>query len=693
MANELLKFKKGLYANLPETMSAGTIYVTTDEQAMYVDISDSKRIRLGETIHFATLADFQDFLGATQPPYNPQAFYYIDSENALLKWVSSGGTYNPDVDGDGTGDSKGTWKQINSTAAITAEINAVTNRVSAIETEQVTQNTNITNNTNAITRIDSEIGETDGSTEGSLWKAILANKTAIESNDTDITNLQNDKLDKTTFNTYKTEVTTAFNSINDRLGSSANTDNTNTAFQRIEALEASNSTKAEAADVEELNKTVYGSADRTLKDTGLVKKVEVLETNSATKDELGEVVEDVNEHNTLITELRNDLGTTTDASNVTSTAFGRIKKLEEAVGDGTGESLSGRVQKLEETVGDATNGLVKDVDDIQTALGDKESPADGTIYKEIADIKAKDGQQDTSITEINKVLNGDASGSTQAAKDGIVKRLTAVETQVNNLDAELGDKVDGTTGDTVWAAVKNAQDKGTANAAQIGTKGADVTGSTLWEAVKNAQNSAANNSTEITNINNEIGNADGSEAGTLWNAIKTNATDIDTLERTIANEINAANGMTYKGGVGPESDNEDISDIIAPAIGDTYVATNAFTFTQNGNIVQVYAGDLLVASGTETDGVITADLKWTVVNTGYIQSHEATLGVAAITKGAQINLNSYVSTLGSNLNSGDLGKVKITSDNLLISSTYDESTKTSEITINAVWEDFGSSAT
>lgn len=689
MANELLKFRKGLYADLADVAKdPGTIYVTTDEQAMYVDIDANTRIRLGETVHFATLASFQDFLKGTKPPYNPQAFYYIDSENALLKWVSSGGTYNPDVDGDGIGDSNGSWKQINSTAALTAEINGIKNRISTIETEQATQNTNIIANSNAITRIDGEIGETNGSTEGSLWKAIKENKAAIESNDGDITNLQNNKLDKTTFNDYKTEVTNSFNAVNNKLGSSADTTNNKTAFQRIEALETSNDTKATQADLEELNKTVYGSADRTETDAGLVKKVAALETNSATKAALKEATDDIAEHDTAIANLRKDLGTTTDASTVTTTAFGRIKKLEESIGDGTGESLSGRVQKLETIVGDTTSGLVKDVDDIQAALGNKANPAAGTIYKEIADIKVKDGQQDTSIANLEKVLNGNAAGTTQDEKDGVLKRLSAVEDQANAIDAELGDKVSGTTGNTVWAAVKDAQDKGTAALGQIGTKAAGTTGNTLWEAVKNAQSAASTNATNITEINSEIGNADGSEAGTLWNAIKTNATDIDTLERTIANEINAANGMTYKGGVGSAAN---ISGITAPEVGDTYVATQAFTFTQEDKTVQVYAGDLLVASGTETNGVITSNLKWTVVNTGYIQAHEATLGVVEVpNKGAQINLNSYVSGLGDAPNSGDLGKVKIVSDNLIITSTYDDATKTSEIKINAVWGDFGS---
>lgn len=42
----ILNFKMGEYKNLPTTKVAGTVYVTTDEQAMYVDISNSKRIRM-----------------------------------------------------------------------------------------------------------------------------------------------------------------------------------------------------------------------------------------------------------------------------------------------------------------------------------------------------------------------------------------------------------------------------------------------------------------------------------------------------------------------------------------------------------------------------------------------------------------------------------------------------------------------
>ena len=40
MAN-MLNFKFGQFGSLPSTKSAGTVYVTTDEQAMYIDLPKS----------------------------------------------------------------------------------------------------------------------------------------------------------------------------------------------------------------------------------------------------------------------------------------------------------------------------------------------------------------------------------------------------------------------------------------------------------------------------------------------------------------------------------------------------------------------------------------------------------------------------------------------------------------------------
>lgn len=79
MAN--VAFKKGLLANLPASYTEGTFYVTTDERALYLDVSNSARVRIGDFQEFATLQ-------ALQANTNPSttALYYVADMNVLAKW-------------------------------------------------------------------------------------------------------------------------------------------------------------------------------------------------------------------------------------------------------------------------------------------------------------------------------------------------------------------------------------------------------------------------------------------------------------------------------------------------------------------------------------------------------------------------------------------------------------------------------
>ena len=90
MANVL--FKKGLLAGLKDApIKEGTIYVTNDERAMYLDISNSQRIRLGDFIEVADVDSLPD-TGA-----NVSALYYAAAENVLAKWNGSAWVQiNPD---------------------------------------------------------------------------------------------------------------------------------------------------------------------------------------------------------------------------------------------------------------------------------------------------------------------------------------------------------------------------------------------------------------------------------------------------------------------------------------------------------------------------------------------------------------------------------------------------------------------
>ena len=129
----MLNFKMGKFAGLDAVnKKAGTVYVTTDEKAMYVDISDTERIRLNQICTFATFADFTAALATKTPPYSSEAFYYIESDNALLKYNVNGNVYDPDGEGN-TAPAAGKWIQINSTADIQNALSAFANRILTVE--------------------------------------------------------------------------------------------------------------------------------------------------------------------------------------------------------------------------------------------------------------------------------------------------------------------------------------------------------------------------------------------------------------------------------------------------------------------------------------------------------------------------------------------------------------------------------
>lgn len=82
MAEKIMpSLKRGLRENLPAEIKNGAIYVTTDERAVYFDIDDSTRIRIGDFQEFATL----EGLKANENP-STTALYYVDELNALAKF-------------------------------------------------------------------------------------------------------------------------------------------------------------------------------------------------------------------------------------------------------------------------------------------------------------------------------------------------------------------------------------------------------------------------------------------------------------------------------------------------------------------------------------------------------------------------------------------------------------------------------
>jgi hypothetical protein len=117
-------------------------------------------------------------------------------------------------------------------------------------------------------------------------------------------------------------------------------------------------------------------------------------------------------------------------------------------------------------------------------------------------------------------------------------------------------------------------------------------------------------------------------------------------------KVQTADAMIYRGTVANEAELTTKSNALGGArIGDTYKVTEEFTLT-NGSSVNI--GDLLIASGTEIDGIISADtLRWDHVPSGYVANYNPKLSTAAPTTNVvDINLTSAHAADGI---TGDLG--------------------------------------
>lgn len=176
MAN--VNFRKGLRAGLPATYAEGTFYVTTDERAIYLDVSDSARIRLGDFQEFATI----DALTANTNP-STTALYYVTDINCLAKWNGS------------------EYVQINKDTGMTSvevvgDGNAVTAAVYSADGRKLTLTKGATYMTagDVDSKISTAIGTLGNDTEGNAYanvKAYVDAKTSGIATDAALGELQN----------------------------------------------------------------------------------------------------------------------------------------------------------------------------------------------------------------------------------------------------------------------------------------------------------------------------------------------------------------------------------------------------------------------------------------------------------------------------------------------------------------------
>ena len=723
----MLKFKKGSFKNLPSTYSVGTVYVTTDEQAMYVDISDSKRIRLSDIIQVPSVAD----LAAYAPDYSTSALYYVVASNALLKYVG--------VDAEG----KYEWKQINTTAAVESEI-------AGLKTRMITAEGNITGLQTSVNEITKEGGAIDTAKQAAITAAAAdatskantaeANAKADTKEKVDaLTFVVNGKVDTTTFNASveqigkdiaaaesaakshaetkasaaesaakshaDTEIGKAKTELQGKIDEKADQSAVNASVSELEGkITAAISTAAadatSKANTAESNAKTYADGLKTSLDTtiteGLDTKVDKTVYNETiatleTKADAAQKLADAKSH-------AETKASAAQAAAKTYTDEEIVKVNAEVAKKATSEELTNAVNGLTAAIGTAKS----------EAIADAKSKADAA--QAAAEATAK-SYTDAEIDKIEEAINGinvDVSGKVdatvfEAAIDDIIKAETG---KIAVAEKAAKDYADEVAADAQEAAEATAKDYTDAEIVKVNTEVAkkanasdvESTIATLNAAISTAKTDAI---TEAGKLANAAQAAAESTAATalatakselegkidlkvnqtaLESAVNTLNANIATAEKNakdyaddeIAKALQGADAMTFIGVLGGEGNIQALPAAADTNAGDTYKIGAAGTYA--GYVCRV--GDLLVA---KKDG----QAEYWHVSSGYEAENNPTLA-----KGAndEVVLTSPVGV--------NLGSVAFVADGsaatVSVAHVYNEAAKTTQatVTIGMEWEEF-----
>ena len=645
---DMLKFRKGRYEQIKAAdKAAGTIYIATDEKAMYVDIDASTRIRIGDFIRVASIEDIPK-------PYSETAVYYVEGANALLGYKD------------------GKWKQINGTEELVTRIDAIEDdvdalkgvvgsatsglvkQVAALETLTGNQGEAIQTNANDIEALKAAIGmNEEGDVEG-LAGSVVQLRTDLTELETEVHGTDGNGGIKGTLADHqsrisalegkdvalKSDVAAAKSAV---LGQADGVDFNGTVKGAYNAAATAqnqadkgvaDAAAAKAiADANTENLSALAGRVNALDQTG-TGRVAILEGKVDTLEKAGYAT--VGQVNTAKSEV---LGTEADAAGAT-TVHGALKAA--AAADAKAVAAD---EKAAAAQGDITTFKTEHANDYTNTK----------INELVADAKKAGTDAQTTIDNWKQAHNNDYTNSQ------IDDKVKTVQDKVDEHTSTLS----GLTGENGSVAAAKAA----ADAAQedIDTwaqaHANDYTNSEINELVADAKKAGTDASAAASANAGLISGHEGRIAAIEADYLVQK--DLDDAKAELSAEIdadiNAANAMTFKGTVGSESDFEKITEA---KIGDTYVVSAAF-----GNYK---AGDFLIAKGEEnevTGNIINID--WNHVKSGY----DASLDQKLTGADNKIKLSTGAGLEGTAVAFAATGSASVT----VASNT---------VTIGMVWEDF-----
>ena len=720
----MLKFKKGLWSKLPETMSEGTIYVTTDEKAMYVDISDSKRIRLGDIVRLANMSELT-------PPYSTQPFYYIEADNALLKYVEV-----KNAEGTVTGHA---WKQVNGTQELQADIAKNASDITALD-ERLTD---LDKTGGRIASIESRVSAIDADKTGRMAVAeadIKALKATVGTNE-----------DGETLGGRVTAIETEVHGADGKGGLvgkitalEAKDGEIDEAIEGVKGLLTQHettagqtyATKAELADAKT---TVLGEADYkgTVKgayEAVVTERIRAEAAEKANASAASAAAQAATDADGKAVQAGKDAAKAQKAAeDAQAAAELRVLTSDFEAFKTTNSATIKKAQDDATAAGTAAAAAQDKADANETAIGVINGTGAGSISKAAADAQAAaeaKALELANIAEANAKAHADAevakantaAATAQSAAEAAQSAAEAAQAQADKGVADAAAALAKANEKTTMAEVE-AKKYATQDEAKGYADAKDTAIQAAHSAANDAQADADLNTAAIAKLNGDA-NTDGSVAKAVAGAVATaetkatqlagaaetaakgyadtivapvskvanaaktaaekNAEDIatlngaDTVEGSVAqkikvakeeltnginNKINAANAMVYKGEVSSDTELSALTDL---SVGHTYVVSSAFGAYN--------AGDLLVANGTEVNGKINGTVTWDHVTTGYDANLEQTIK----TVDGKIQLTSAVGAA----NNGQIAFVPAAGSAATVA------VANNTVTIGMVWEDF-----
>ena len=588
----MLNFKYGLYRDpntnavkLPETINNGTIYVTTDEKAMYVDLND-ERIRLGQIVT-CTKEEWEKL----QPPYSTEAFYYIIGENALLKYNAE------DTDDDGY---TAGWVQINSTAALES-------RIKVIEDADYTGKiTGINGRLDALETADDSIGANIDEIEGLInykGKIDTLPVSGVSVGDVYLVGTEYKRCNSISESGTPTWETTS--GINSELIDLKD---------RVSILE--NTTATDAA-IENLNKRI-DDTEQVINDykTSNDKKIADI-LNSESIDSFADVELELKKY-----QPTGNYATKEEAQGYANAVLGEPGNSESS---NTVYGAKATAEKAQETINDYKTSNDKKIADILNSES----------IDSFADVEEALNTKQDIITDGTY----DAYGSAAAVKEELI-----------------GKKDDSADLNTINGAKKMASDaQAAAEAAKLYAEK-----TVLGDVEDTAKDTTVYGAfAAITELRNEVTSDMQVADAMVFKDTVEKANDLPTAGSTDASGNKLSAGWTYK-------------------------ATAEFTLTQGEDEIQVYIGDLLIASGTEDDDGSLTSVNWKHVPSGYVADYNPEMIVTGATNSAVIKLLSGVAK-DDEENTEDLGKFILTAN---ANSALTLTTSADTVTISMAWGEF-----